>query len=175
MVQQLASFDQHHARCRCAIDRDPKTLDERCFISFSQTPELVDERRRYRTPFVLEGICHLHAALLTDDQQSGEYGLNVKYGLTVHDNNLLHLLIMCNTTINNLLYSLYSLLAVVIAKYCLLQSQIIQCLVTTEVMQIRVSRHPMSTIETKSRLVAPPHELLNTNYRLLLTPEIVAE
>ena len=92
MVQLLAGIDQHHVRCRCAIDRDPKTLDEHCFISFSQTPELVVERRRYRTRFVLEDICHLHDTLLTDDKQSGEYGLNVKYGLTIHDNNHLHLL-----------------------------------------------------------------------------------
>ena len=68
MVQQLAGVDQHHVRCRCAIDRDPKTLDEHCFISFSQTPKLVDERRRYMTQFVLEDICHLRATLLTDDQ-----------------------------------------------------------------------------------------------------------
>ena len=54
MVQQLAGVDQHHVRCTCAIDRDPKTLDGHCCISFSQTPELVDERRRYRTQFVLE-------------------------------------------------------------------------------------------------------------------------
>ena len=59
MVQQLAGVDQHHVRCRCAIYRDPKTLDEHCFICFSQTPELVDERRRYRTQFILEDICHL--------------------------------------------------------------------------------------------------------------------
>ena len=72
MVQQLAGVDQHHVMCRWAIDRDPNTLDEHCFISFSHTPELVDERRRYRTPFVLEDICRLHATLLTDDQQSGE-------------------------------------------------------------------------------------------------------
>ena len=57
---------------------------------------------------------------------------------------------MCNTTINNLLNSLYSLLAVGVAKYCLLQSEIKQSLLTTEVMQIRVSRHPMSTIETEN-------------------------
>ena len=72
MVQQLAGVDQHHVRCMCAIDRDPKTLDEHCFISFSQTPKLVDERRRYMTQFVLENFCHLHATLLIDDQQSGE-------------------------------------------------------------------------------------------------------
>ena len=47
--------------------RDPKTLDEHCFISFSQTHELVGERRRYRTQFVLEDICHLHVTLLTDN------------------------------------------------------------------------------------------------------------
>ena len=33
MVQQLAGVDQHHVRCRCAIDRDPKTLDEHCFTA----------------------------------------------------------------------------------------------------------------------------------------------
>ena len=54
----------------------------------------------------------------------------------------------CNTTINNLLHSLYSLLAVGVAKSCLLQSEIKQSLLTTEVIQIRVFRHPMSTIET---------------------------
>ena len=42
--------------------------------------------------FIREDICHLHATLLNDDQQSGEYGLDVKDGLTVHDNNLLHFL-----------------------------------------------------------------------------------
>ena len=46
--------------------------NERCFISFSQTPELVDERRKYMTQFVLGDICHLHATLLTDDQQAAE-------------------------------------------------------------------------------------------------------
>ena len=92
MVQQLAGVNQHHVSCGCAIDRPSKTLDERCFTSFSQTPELVDERRKCMTQFVLEDICHLHATLLTDDQQEAEYGRNVKYGLTVHDNNLLHLL-----------------------------------------------------------------------------------
>ena len=71
MVHQLADVDQHHVRCRCAIDQDPETLyNEHCFISLSQTPKLVDERRRYMTQFVLENICHLHATLLTDDQQS---------------------------------------------------------------------------------------------------------
>ena len=70
--------------------RDPKTLDEHCFISFSHTHELVGERRRYMIQFVLEDICHLHVTLLTDDQQSGEYGLNVNDGHTVHDNNRLH-------------------------------------------------------------------------------------
>ena len=72
MVLELAGVDQHHVRCRCAIDRDPKTLNKHCFISFSQTPKLVDERRKYMTQFVLEDICHLHATLLTDDQQSGK-------------------------------------------------------------------------------------------------------
>ena len=91
MVQHLAGVNQHHVRCRRAIDRDSKTLDERSFTSFSQKPELVDERRRYITQFVLEDISHLHATLLADDQQAAEYGLNVN-GLTVHDNNLLHLL-----------------------------------------------------------------------------------
>ena len=68
MVQQLAGVNQHHVSCGCAIDRPSKTLDERCFISFSQTPELVDERRKCMNQFVLEDICHLHATLLTDDQ-----------------------------------------------------------------------------------------------------------
>ena len=90
MVQQLAGVDQQNVGCRYAIDRDatgPRdTLDEHCFISFSQRHELVGERRR----FVLEEICHLHVTLLTDDQQSGEYGLNVKDGHAVHDNNRLH-------------------------------------------------------------------------------------
>ena len=55
---------------------------------------------------------------------------------------------MCNTTINNLLHSLYSVLAVGVAKYCLLQSEIKQSLLTTEVMQIRVSRLHRMDFET---------------------------
>ena len=74
MVQQLAGVNQHHVRCRCAIYRHSNTLDERCFISFSQTPELVDDRRKYMTQFVLEDICHLHATLLTDDPPGGRIG-----------------------------------------------------------------------------------------------------
>ena len=74
------------------LSGDPKTLNEHCFYSFSQTPEHVDARWRYMTQFVLEDICHLHATLLTDDQQADTYGLNVKDGLTVHYHNLHHLL-----------------------------------------------------------------------------------
>ena len=44
------------------------------------------------TQFILDDILHLHATLLTDDQQSDKWGHNVKDGLTVHYNNLHHIL-----------------------------------------------------------------------------------
>ena len=71
MVQQLAGVDQNPLGAGALLTRTPRHLTS-MFISFSQTPELVDERPRYRTPLVQDDICHLHATLLLDDQQSGE-------------------------------------------------------------------------------------------------------
>ncbi|KAL8603041.1 hypothetical protein ACOMHN_051918 [Nucella lapillus] len=67
LVQELAGVDQHHVWCRCVVDRHTKTLDEHSLVSFPQTPELVDERWRYGTEFVLEDVCRLHTTLLPND------------------------------------------------------------------------------------------------------------
>ena len=73
MIQQLAASTSTTSGAGALLTGTPIHLTSAdLFNSFSQTPELVDERRGYMTQLVLEDICHLHATLLTDDQQLGE-------------------------------------------------------------------------------------------------------